>query len=421
MQLHIDWLTLSVKGLFNPSIASEHWKVEIHDYKSRVFNKIASISFDSKKIFTIEWSPCSTALKHDLINLKVENNILYETIWSEYVDLFEKEFNCYVTGVSRIDICRDFNTFDNDYHPSSFISDVAQRKVLKNGRNRFTTRQSIITPNGTVKNDFAIDKHTQQITDLKLVADAKKDGLCFNALSFGNGGSKKSIVLYNKTKEMREVKFKTWIFDTWKAQSLDLKEVWRLEVRIKPSGLKIVDTETGQIIPITYQSILNEKTIETLYNSVVSQNFAFKVNSSTESNKTRLKDVVLFTDNQHVPTKVLVLASAKSHGLAEKIHLNRLIKEFETGEYGDSLPAYIMNFVEKRALDAYYVKRHAKFEDLPLLDLDLIYSVKDDLPAHFRLKIEEMYNYKYKKESSLPIVEHTQTTFDHDFHRPIRH
>lgn len=64
------------------------------------------------------------------------------------------------------------------------------------------------------------------------------------SLTFGKAGKCVQVQLYNKSKEMREVRTKPYIVNSWRRGGLDTnKDVWRLEIRLRGEGLQLQNVE----------------------------------------------------------------------------------------------------------------------------------------------------------------------------------
>ena len=122
-------------------------------------------------------------------------------------------------SIARIDICLDFNTFDNGWTPQRFINSYMRSHISK-------VNQTNVSCHGS----------------------DNWDGRSFNSLKWGAVTSPISTKLYNKTLEMKQGEDKSYIRQWWQCggdfvgmaikpedvTGLDMtKEVWRLEFSIK--------------------------------------------------------------------------------------------------------------------------------------------------------------------------------------------
>ena len=65
------------------------------------------------------------------------------------------------------------------------------------------------------------------------------NGKNINAITFGRRQSKNIYCrIYNKSLEVQEKKQKTWFYEIWKNQDMDIKNVWNIEFEIKSERLR---------------------------------------------------------------------------------------------------------------------------------------------------------------------------------------
>ena len=260
--ISIDWLSLYCD--FSEYDTRDDYEVNIMPYSTRQFKMIEEVIKDKEVIATIQRVPVSSVIKENTGIVKINNRILYQKNAIEYVKEFLRRFKIKVLNISRVDICADFNEFQTYANPHCFIKDFVSGIVLKNGRCDFTLSGEHAYAN--VFNYFRVGKKTSDVV----------------------------VYLYNKSKEMRDVKFKHYINDKWIKNGLDIKkDVWRLEVSISGRGREFIDKDTGEIKEITIDSIYSPKGVAELFHTFIKHYFNFKVNNGTK-NKSRMKDVELF-------------------------------------------------------------------------------------------------------------------------------
>lgn len=202
-------------------------------------------------------------------------------------------------SISRIDICLDFQLFDNGMKPANFINRWFKAEFSKIYQGRFSAHGS--------------DKW------------AERD---VNSVKWGRPTSAITTKLYNKTMEMRESKRKLYIEDAWKAAGLNLSEdVWRLEFSIsssakvmrlrKPKNQEQIEETREQEQEINFRTLNRfdspARLIQT-FAALCSHYFRFKRVERTETGKLKEKrrcaSVDLFhfvpSDTNYVITKVTV-------------------------------------------------------------------------------------------------------------------
>jgi len=179
--------------------------------------------------------------------IKFSNEFLYYKDKFKLFDNFLQILNVREIKISRLDLAYDFNHFVEYNNPMDLIFDFLGRKIIKKGKAKYT----II---GSRENKHTIDY-----------------------LRFGTNTSDICAYLYNKTKEMSEVKNKPYIRESWRQNGLDLSiPIWRLEYSIKTSSFNIVNQTDGDNIQISYESIKDFEKLKYIYNSLTNKYFQFK-------------------------------------------------------------------------------------------------------------------------------------------------
>lgn len=260
--ISIDWLSLYCD--FSDYQSRDDYSVNLMPYSTRQFKVIEEIIKDKEAICTIQRVPVSSVIKEDTGIIKFNNRILYQKNVIEFIKEFCRRFKIKVLNISRIDICADFNMFQDFVNPHDFIKYFVSGAILKNGRCDFTLSGE--HANSNVYNYFRVGKKTSDVI----------------------------VYMYNKSKEMRDVKFKHYIYDKWVKNGLDVKrDVWRLEVSINGRGRQFIDKDTGEIKEIDLNSIYRPEGVVEIFHTFINHYFNFKWNNNTK-NKSRMKDVILF-------------------------------------------------------------------------------------------------------------------------------
>ena len=196
----LDWLQFMFVGQFQES---ENFEDKPLDYGTRSFVNVIEVWQGKWRRATIVNEPKSILLRPDMNLIKIDNRELY---WHNPVKrLLEigEDHNLKYEKASRIDIAIDFNLFAFNLHPDTVIKNFFNDKFLKQGMSSYVI-------NGNQKK--------QNIT---------------HYLKFQSAKCPVSAYLYNKTKELRDVKKKNYIIKHWADNGLDTtKDVWRLEFSI---------------------------------------------------------------------------------------------------------------------------------------------------------------------------------------------
>lgn len=224
----IDWLSFS--GYFKPECEmqahSANFLAEQRDYHTRNFSEVWDIYYNMTsgaancrhraKFGTICCKPQSPILSDRLVSFKLENDLLYTEHWFLMLLTFIDDFNLQDVKISRVDLYRDFQYLDTPGLPETpreFIQEIAAGKLKKKGGSKYSI--------------YADDE----------------DGGAY-AVTYGSILSGRQLAIYNKTKELKEVKDKPYIRKTWADAGFDKKfPVYRAEVRICKRGLELFDLE----------------------------------------------------------------------------------------------------------------------------------------------------------------------------------
>lgn len=332
MIISIDWFQISV------FIDINQWKniekllfynIKKENYSTKIFRNVYTISDgrQNKNIATITTNPNSPIIKNNLAILKFDNWLLYQNYCKEYILQFLKDFNLVFNSISRIDICNDFNYFNyRKTDPSKFIKNFLNNKIVKIRRSK-----------GQVYFE-------------------QGDKLDFQYIKFGSGTSRICSYIYNKTKELDQVKEKPYIREFWKKNKLS-GTIWRCEFRIQNFDFILIDSETGEII--NYNGNLSGlNSIDILDNgfelfyALSNHYLKFKI-AGVDSNKSRLNEFKLFENpNQKLFKKVYNDNIESSR--AEKIFIKKLYElnnelrgsYYDLGQYGDEVLKNVINATE---------------------------------------------------------------------------
>ena len=266
--LSIDWLSFWCQAQIYNSWSP--FQFEVKPYGTSVFATVADLVLDNEVCFTIAFDPRSKIFNENTMQVKVNNRRLYTGQWLRDWALLQKVVRFHDIKISRLDIAADFNTFKNGLTPKKLINNFLTCDFIKTGRGKFYV-----------------------IGEQKKYIDAQY-------LRFGKGDSDVSAYLYNKTKELEQVKDKPYIRAAWASAGLDTsRDIWRLEFSLKSQALKIYQTNTSEPIDVTSDLITNRKFLLDLYLSMQSKYFSFQLKEN-QKNKSRWKRVELFGDSFEV-------------------------------------------------------------------------------------------------------------------------
>lgn len=275
--LSIDWLSVFCVFAGN----GDEWKpVETDDfsYKKEDFGTRCFSRFHRARVRNAEggWDefaeiqsvPYSSILPPYAIIVRFTNRTLYMPDFWETAFRFLELNRIEVRGISRIDICADFNQFAT-MEPKTLVEDFAAKKLRHIGRGV-----------GTLNFDHGVKNGDY--------------GVNYTGLTFGTHSSDAHVYLYNKSFELMTQGEKPWIRALWNSAGLDGRNVWRLEVSIKSSGLKFKDKQTKQTIEVGASMIAEQDALDKIYHTYVRKLFAFVKNRRGIKNITREPRITLF-------------------------------------------------------------------------------------------------------------------------------
>lgn len=277
--LSIDWLSVfciyTGKGdIWEPK---EHpfFQYKKEDFGTRCFStfhrvRIANSEGGWDEFAEVQSVPYSSILPPYAIIIRFVNRQLYAANFWEMALHFLSLNLIEIRGISRIDICADFNHFET-IDPRTLIEMFAAKTLRHIGRG-----VGALAFDHRVKNG--------------------EYGVNYTGLTFGTHSSDAHCYLYNKSFELLTQGDKPWIKERWKRVGLDIREVWRLEVSIKSGGLKFKDKATGKKVEIDAAMIKEQMTLDKIYHTFVKKLFSFIKNPPRQKNITREPRIVLFSD-----------------------------------------------------------------------------------------------------------------------------
>jgi hypothetical protein len=243
----LDWLQLHSVGTLEKSLKfSTIDKLQ----STSVFKKLYEVWDEKYYIASIVSEPIEDFLPPDMNLIKLINRELYYGKPVEKLIAISLDHKLIPYQPSRIDFSIDFNTFINNYKPTTLIKDYVNNKILKMG-----AKQGYIN-----------------FSNKKLFIS--------NAIKFKNKESKISVNLYNKSLEMREVKRKPWIEQSWKDGGLDItQDVWRLEFAIHMPKFSYLNQDTGEQGVFDYKQLDGKAYLNNIIMVLISKYFDFRRNT----------------------------------------------------------------------------------------------------------------------------------------------
>lgn len=250
--------------------------------------------------------PRSTMLNSNIVLVKIHNRFLYSQNYIKLLYNICNAFKLSIKGLTRLDLCYDCNSFHGGLKPHRFIKEFvtaefdSPRYIYKVGAKQF------------------------RVYGGKSVSSATK----FSGIEFGSGKSSKRCYIYDKTRELEEVKDKPWIRQYWQENGLISDEkthVYRAEISIKCDGMDLLNLATGELFKLSPEYLQSQPAIEKLFHFYAARMFRFH----RKGKHTRVRDydrIELFENSPIItckPKKVCVNADT---GRTEKICVSTLSK-----------------------------------------------------------------------------------------------
>jgi len=294
--LSIDWLQINVKrSIYNKGSFHASFKVKNLPLGTRHFALVQELYQNERRVATVVSKPHSPLLDPLMILVKFDNWVLYGHDLPTYVKQFMTLNELTFQNISRVDICADFQEFTNKMKPQNFIHKFVRSTCIKFGK----------------------------CSKFRAVGSQVGSVHVFESLKFGSNLSEISYYLYNKSKEMKEVKWKPWIAERWKKGGFDPdKDTWRLEFSIKSGAKEMLNQDTGETRLLASLEILEWKILNISYNILRHHYFRFVWNDG-QKKKSRMRELNLFTGDW---TKYTIIDCDGKHDAtrATKIFIKKL-------------------------------------------------------------------------------------------------
>ena len=249
----LDWLQIDSRGGLKNS---EYFITLDTEKKTAVFNKLYQIYDGTNYVASIVSEPILEELPEDLNLVKLINKELYYSNPVSRIIAISIDHKLKPLRPSRIDICIDFHTFLGGYKPETLIKDLFNRKYIKRGIQKYC-----------IFGDFADNKNTP------------------HEIKFSKKRSNVDTYLYNKTKEMRDKKFKPWIVERWQLAGFDMsKEVWRLEFSIHNPHFMYTNKDTGETRQFDYTKLDDDNYVHEILRVLIAKYFDIRINTKIKNN-----------------------------------------------------------------------------------------------------------------------------------------
>lgn len=280
----LDWLQLFVHLHKTPTnYESKEIKVEVTDFPTKQFLSRARIFLRVQGAMVhfceLLFTPRTSVLPRVAGMLKVENARLYESDLMPRLSFVMSNLDIEYRSLSRVDVFYDCNKFYGGKSPRQFVQDYVGRKVLKIGINK-----------GFI--NFANLGYTVANGTRKMPAGFKIGTPVWTGVTWGSRDYVQTQI-YDKSRELREVKYKPHIVDAWQAAGLDPSCVWRCEMRIAGKGQSITLVESGDLFSLGAYEVANSARVRELFQTYADRHLRF-VYKDYHAKRQQMRRVVLF-------------------------------------------------------------------------------------------------------------------------------
>lgn len=193
----------------------EGWSVQEREYGTPVYHEMFTLyCSDGLPLIEIRRNPKSAAgrqingvLEHNSCHIRLCNRTCYMEDAAGIMQSFLQKYDFYISRISRLDICLDFEKFDMGDDPQKFMQRYIAGKYSK-------INQSKIHAHG-------LDQW---------------DGRYWNSISWGAAKSMVSTKFYDKTLELKEKSDKPYIRNAW--YEANLVDDWHTLEKVAPDGTR---------------------------------------------------------------------------------------------------------------------------------------------------------------------------------------
>lgn len=319
--ISVDWLQVYCLSTsltiipYKTPIVQEGYKFtfKLEDYQSAMFTELITVKVNSIECATIQRYPRSGKLNKRMVLIKLENRILYSRKYISVLYALIRGLELQYKGITRIDLCYDCVKFADGRAPSRFINNF------------------VMIP------DNEIGGICRKGSDEFICHGKKaKGGVSkINYLSFGSPQSRIRAYIYDKTVELKEVKDKPWIRETWAENGIEYDEknhVFRSEISIKAEGTDLLNMNTGELFRLSPVYLENQQSIEKLFHYYANKYLFFQINEGQKYRKNR-RQLQLYKNRPEITCKPIHISTLADTGRSEKICYNKLERLSE--QYSD--------------------------------------------------------------------------------------
>lgn len=333
--ISLDWMQYYCERSMNDIPATFYttrgmYEVEKQSYSTNLWLDVYIIKHRGREFATLCMNPRNSGMPERGCTLKLANRVLYSHEWLTESKLIMTELGLRYKGITRVDVAYDCNVLAGGRSVPSFLiqyfshAPYCEGHIIRSGSRK-------VTINATRSNKGSVE---------------------ISAMRWGSKGSDIGAYAYNKSLELREVKDKPWIRETWEkaglidsfndeewaklsekekqrkieqgdVQSYIESPVWRFEISIKSHGKDLLNLDTGELFKLDINYFESQNAVENLFYTYAAKVFDFRMSTgqTTIRNYPPLKIFEMSREVTERPVRVSLLADT---GRTEKMIINRL-------------------------------------------------------------------------------------------------
>lgn len=333
--ISLDWMQYYCEKSMNeiPSTFATTkgmYEVEKQSYSTNLWLDVYIIKHRGREFATLCCNPRNSGMPERGCTLKLANRVLYSHEWLNESKQIMSEMGLRYKGITRVDVAYDCNMLADGRSVPSFLmqyfshAPYCEGHIIRSGSRK-------VTINATRSNKGSVE---------------------ISAMRWGSKGSDIGAYAYNKSLELREVKDKPWIRETWErtglidsfndeewaklsekekqrkieqgdVQSYIENPVWRFEISIKAHGKDLLNLDTGELFKLDINYFEQQNAVENLFYTYAAKVFDFRMSTgqTTIRNYPPLKIFEMSKEVTERPVRVSLLADT---GRTEKMIVNRL-------------------------------------------------------------------------------------------------
>lgn len=233
--INFDWIEVYCLELGEPhtpeffEARGFRGNIKVRAYGTPQYRQMFTIYNHHFPLIEIRRDPYSVKSMGGIFNekathLRLSNRACYLPDPIGFIKEFMRKYGYQYQNTTRLDICLDFQHFDNGDNPANFLLKYFANKYTKVHQPRFHA--------------YGTDDH---------------DSKTWNSVKWGAPTSAISTKIYNKSMELNQVADKPYIRQQWQAAGLnEIDDVWRCEFSMKSEYKSMcridLDYSTGELV-----------------------------------------------------------------------------------------------------------------------------------------------------------------------------